>query len=45
LCHHLGGAHFFVGQFGVGVDVAADLLQFGLELDDGVDEFHGELSS
>jgi hypothetical protein len=27
----------------MGVDVAADLLQVGVELDDGVDEFHGSL--
>ena len=35
LGHHVGGAHLFVAQLRVGVQVAADSLQLGLESKDG----------
>jgi hypothetical protein len=41
--HHIGGALFLVAQFGVGVDVAADLLDFALQRNNRVDQFHGVL--
>ena len=37
----VGGAVFLEAQLGMGVDVAADLLDFGAELDDSVDQLHG----
>ena len=33
---HVGGALFFVAQFGMGVQVAADTLQLGLKRQDGI---------
>ena len=33
----VGSALLFVAQLWVGMDVASDLLQFGLKLDDGID--------
>ena len=38
--HHVGGACFFEAEFGMGMDVAPDLLQFGLKRNDRVDQFH-----
>jgi hypothetical protein len=38
--HHIGGAHFFKAQFGVGVDVAAHRGNGRGLGDDGVDEVH-----
>ena len=35
--HHVGGALFFIAQFGMGMQVAPDLLQLRLERDNGFD--------
>jgi hypothetical protein len=37
---HVGGALLFVAQFRMGVQVAPDLLQFGLKCNDGIYQFH-----
>ena len=41
LCgNDVAGARLFESQFGVGVKIAADLLDFGTELDDAIDQLH-----
>ena len=36
----VAGARFFEAKFGMGMNVAPDLLDFGTELDDAVDQLH-----
>ena len=43
--HHVGGALFFVAEFRMGVDVAPDLFQFGLESEDRFYQSHLVLPS
>jgi hypothetical protein len=40
---HVGGALFFVAEFGMRVDVAADRFEFGLESEDRFDKSHSVL--
>ena len=40
LCHHIGGAHFFKTQLGVGVNVPAHCGNTGGLGDDGINNVH-----
>jgi hypothetical protein len=41
LSNDVAGPVFLEAQFGMGVDVAADRLDFALKLDDALDQIHG----
>jgi len=40
LRNDVAGARFFKAKLGMGMNVAPDLLDFGTELDDSVDQLH-----
>ena len=45
LGNDVAGARFFKAQLRMSVNIASDLLNFGAELDDAIDQLHGLASA